>query len=79
MNVNVSSNSRSQPQMRVNALLSTAEAEALQKLLEKLTDENCRKLAESDEEASAFFEVAKKMRRQITAAEQMPVLPAYDD
>lgn len=77
--MNVSANSRSQPRIKVNALLSTAEAEALQKLLEKLTPEDYKKLAESDDEASAFSEVASKMRRQLTAAELLPVLPAYDD
>lgn len=74
-----SPNSRSQPRIKVNALLSTAEAEALQKLLEKLTNDDYHKLAESDDEASAFIEVANKMRRQLTAAELLPVLPAYDD
>lgn len=77
--MNLSPNSRSQPRIKVNALLSTAEADALQKLLEKLSDDDYRKLAENDDEASAFIEVANKMRRQLTAAELLPVLPAYDD
>ena len=77
--MNAFQNSRSQPQLRVNALLSTAEAEALQKLLEKLTNDDYHRLAENDADASAFIEAASKMRRQITAAEQLPVLPAFDD
>lgn len=65
--------------IRVNATLSAAEAEALQKLLKKLTTDDYQKLADSPEEASVFIEAASKMSRQLTAAEQLPVLPAYDD
>lgn len=79
MNVNVSPNNRSQPRLKLNALLSDAEAAALQKLLENLTNEDYRRLAENDDEASSFIKVANKMRRQLNAAEQLPVLPAYDD
>lgn len=77
--MNVSTNSRSQPRVKLSALLSTAEAEALQKLLENLTNEDYRKIAQSDAEASAFIEVAHKVRRQLNAAEQLPLLPTYDD
>ena len=79
MNVNVSPNILSQPRLKLNALLSDAEAAALQKLLENLTNEDYRRLAENDDEASSFIKVANKMRRQLNAAEQLPVLPAYDD
>ncbi len=67
------------PRVRVNALLSAEEADMLQRLLEKLTKEECRSLADSEEEAAAFAQVASKMRRQINAAEELPQLPDYDD
>ncbi|MEL6938818.1 MAG: hypothetical protein AAFO84_06455 [Cyanobacteria bacterium J06598_1] len=67
------------PRVKINALFSAEEAAALQKLLQKLTVEDCRKLADNDDEASAFAAAASKMRRQINAAEELPVLPAYDD
>ncbi|MEL6350755.1 MAG: hypothetical protein AAFR58_03225 [Cyanobacteria bacterium J06627_28] len=67
------------PRVKVSALLSAAEAEALQKLLENLTPEHCRKLADNDGEANAFIDAAMKMRRQLVAAEMLPAMPAYDD
>ena len=67
------------PRVRVNALLSTEEAEVLQRLLEKLTEKDCLALADSEEEAAAFAQVASKMRRQLNAAEELPELPDYDD
>jgi hypothetical protein len=76
---NHSDASNAAARVKVNALLSTTEAEALQKLLEKLTLEDCRHLADSDDEAAAFIQAASLMRRHITAAEELPVLPAYDD
>ncbi|MGD1898653.1 MAG: hypothetical protein ACFB16_17070 [Phormidesmis sp.] len=65
--------------VKINALFSAEEAEALQRLLEKLTEEDCRKLADSDDEASAFAQAANKMRRQLNAAEELPPLPDFDD
>ena len=67
------------PRVKVNALFSSEEAAALQKLLENLTEEDCRKLADSDDEAAAFLQAANKMRRQLNAAEDIPAMPDYDD
>ena len=67
------------PRLKVSATLSAAEADALQKLLSKLTTDDYQKLADSPEEASVFIKAAGKMSRQLNAAEQLPVLPAYDD
>lgn len=67
------------PRVRVNALFSETEAAALQKLLESLTEEDYRKLADSDDEAAAFLQAANKMRRQLNAAEDIPAMPDYDD
>ena len=69
----------SSPRIRVSALFSTAEAEALKKLLKKLTTEDYQQLAGSPEAASVYIAAANKMSRQLNAAEQLPVMPAYDD
>lgn len=74
-----SSTPDSTPRIRVSALFSAAEAEALQTLLKNLTTEDYQRLAGSSENASVFAAAANKMSRQINAAEQLPVMPAFDD
>lgn len=70
---------QSAPRLKVSALLSTEEAQALQKLLQKLTTNDYQHLADTEAEASTFIAVASKMSRQLTAAELIPAMPAYDD
>lgn len=69
----------SAPRVRLSALLSAAEADALQNLLDKLTTDDFHRLAEGDEEITIYVEATNKIRRQLGAAEEIPVLPAYDD
>ncbi|MEL6603574.1 MAG: hypothetical protein AAFP20_10170 [Cyanobacteria bacterium J06614_10] len=77
--MNISPDSQTAPRLRVNAMFSAAEAQALHKLLKKLTTDDYHHLADSEAEASTLIEAASKMSRQLTAAEQIPAMPAYDD
>jgi len=77
--MNPLSSNDSTPRIRVSALFSAAEADALQKLLKKLTTEDYAQIAGDSEDASVFIAAANKMSRQLNAAEQLPVMPAYDD
>lgn len=65
--------------VKVDALLSVVEAEALQHLLEKLTLDDYRRFASNDAEAQICVNAASKLRRQLEAAEELPTMPAYDD
>ena len=69
----------SSSRVRVEALLSVVEAEALQHLLKQLTLDDCRRLASNDAEAQICINAASKLRRQLEAAEELPTMPAYDD
>ena len=77
--MNNSAASGTSSRVKVQALLSVVEAEALEHLLQQLTLDDCRRLTANDAEAQICANAADKLRRQLAAAEELPTLPAYDD